>query len=122
MPRAVAATASNKARPVRNDRRPRDERAGRNIVIAAFVRAKLLGIKLLTLDARIVLAPEDADADIVAVATRARRVNALVDRPLPRLAVGQRADLAYAVRLLEEGSKSLNEARAMRSLDGASPN
>jgi hypothetical protein len=116
------ATASNKERSAGNDRRLRDRPGGQNIVIAAFVRAKLLGIKLLTLDARIVLAPEDADADIVAVASRARRVNALVDRPVPRLAVGQRADLAYAVRLLEEGSKSLNEARAIRSLDGSSHN
>lgn len=119
----MAAAASNRNRSVnRRDRQARDGRVPQNnIVIAAFVRAKLLGIKLLTLDARIVLAPEDADSDIVAVAARARRVNASVDRPTPRLAVGQRADLAYAVKLLEEGSKSLNEARAVRSLDAASP-
>jgi hypothetical protein len=120
----VAAPTSNRNRSSnRRDRGPRDDRVPQNnIVIAAFVRAKLLGIKLLTLDARIVLAPEEADRDIVAVAARSQRVNASIDRPSPRMAVGQRADLAYAVRLLEEGSKSLNEARAMPKRDGRSSN
>jgi hypothetical protein len=119
----VAAAASNKNRSVtRRDQRPRDGGTGPNIVLAAFVRARLLGIKLLTLDARIVVAPDDADTDIVGVAARARRVNASPNRPVARLAAGQRADLAYAVRLLEEGSKSLNEARALPSLDGPSSN
>jgi hypothetical protein len=120
----VAATTSNRDRS--SNRRDRGSRNGQvpqnNIVIAAFVRAKVLGIKLLTLDARIVLAPEDADRDIVAVAARSHRVNASIDRPSPRLAVGQRADLAYAVRLLEEGSKSLNEARAVPRRNGRSSN
>jgi hypothetical protein len=113
----AAATSSNNRSVARRDRQPREGGPGRNIVIAAFVRAKVLGIKLLTLDARIVLAPEEPSSDIVTVATRARRVSASPDRPSPRLAAGQRADLAYAVKLLEEGSKSLNEARAMPSLD-----
>jgi hypothetical protein len=120
--RAVATVDSDRRRSVGpGDRRPRDAQGGPSVVIAAFARAKLLGIKLLTLDARIVLAPADAGSDVTAVAAQARSLTPLVDRPVSRLAVGHRTDLAYAVRLLEEGSQSLNEARAMRSLDLASP-
>lgn len=91
------------------------------IVIAAFVRAKLFGIKLLTLDARVALAPAEAGSDITTVAAQARSISYLLDRPVPRLPSGRRTDLAYAVRLLEAGSKSLDESRATRRLDVGSP-
>jgi hypothetical protein len=99
--------------------RSRDSRAAPSMVIAAFVRAKLFGIKILTLDARIALAPADAGSDVTTVAAWARAVAPPADRFTPRL--GERADLALAVRLLEEGSKSLDEVRAMRSLNVVSP-
>jgi hypothetical protein len=116
--RAVA-TADSERRAVANERQRSP--VTQPIVIAAFARAKLLGIKLLTLDARIVLAPADTGSDITSVAAQAQRVDSLVDRPVPRLPSGRRTDLAYAVRLLEEGSKSLNESRALKSLEVASP-
>lgn len=88
------------------------------MVIAAFARARLFGIKILTIDARVVLAPADAATDVASVAAEAKVVTPLVYRPVPR--VRQRADLAYAVRLLEEGSRSLDEVRGMRRLDSSS--
>jgi hypothetical protein len=117
--RAVA-TAGTDGRANAN-RNQRSRAAQPSVVIAAFARAKVLGIKLLTLDARIVLAPADAGSDITSVAAQARRVSSVVERPVPQLSSGHRTDLAYAVRLLEEGTKSLNESRAARSLDVASP-
>ena len=114
---AVAQTRSNGDSSGRKERRPGADRAP-SMVIAAFARAKLFGIKILTVDARIVLAPADAGAEVTPVAANARTVTPLIYRPVRR--VGDRADLAYAVRLLEEGSKSLDEVRAMRSLDAAS--
>ena len=83
------------------------------MIIAVFARAKLLGIKLLTVDARVVIAPDTA-RDVASVAARARVVSSSAHQPVQRL--GKRADLAQAVRLLEEGSKSLDEVRGLRSL------
>lgn len=88
------------------------------MVIAAFVRAKLFGIKILTLDARVVLTPAATNLDVTSAAAQSKVVTPLVYRPAHR--VGTRADLAYAVRLLEEGSKSLDEVRAMANLDSRS--
>lgn len=88
------------------------------MVIAAFARARLFGVKILAIDARVVLAPADAGSDAPSAAAQARAVTPVAYRPVPR--VGQRADLAQAVRLLEEGSKSLDEVRAMRSLGAVS--
>ena len=79
------------------------------MVIAVFARAKLLGIKILTLDARVAIAPDTA-RDLVTVATRTR-VIATTDAYLRERHVDQRADLARAVHLLEEGTKSLEKAR-----------
>jgi hypothetical protein len=79
------------------------------MVIAVFARAKLLGIKILTLDARVAIAPDTA-RDLVTVATRTR-VLSTKDAYLRERNVGQRADLARAVHLLEEGTKSLEKAR-----------
>ena len=93
-----------------------DDRRAPNIVIAAFLRAKLLGIKILTLDARIVLTPADSGSDVAAAAGRARVVRA---SPSVR-GISRGGDLAHAVRLLEEGSKSLDEVRGRRSFDARS--
>lgn len=84
------------------------------MVIAAFARARLFGIKILTIDARVVLAPANAPADVASVAAQSKVVAPLAYRPVQR--GGQRADLAYAVRLLEEGERSLDEVRGMRRL------
>ena len=94
------------------------ERRGPNTVIAAVARARLLGLKILTIDARVVLAPADSPADVTSAAARARVVHPVP--PSSQRVGGARADLAYAVRLLEEGSKSLDEVRGLRSLTSRS--
>jgi hypothetical protein len=76
----------------------RGERPG--TIIAAFVRARLLGLQILTLDARVALVPTDRAGEVPAtVSTR------------PRAVSGYRADLAEAVRLLDEGAKALEQVR-----------
>lgn len=119
MLRSVAKPKSDDGGPSdQKDRHSRGDRSAPSLVIAAYARAKLFGIKILTLDARVVLAPADAGSDVSTLAANAQMVTPSVYLPVRR--VGQRADLAYAVRLLEEGSKSLDEVRAMRGLDAAS--
>ena len=78
------------------------------MVIALFARAKLLGIKILTIDARVAIAPDTAH-DLASVAARTRVIT--TGTYLRERHVGERADLARAVRLLEEGTKSLDKAR-----------
>ena len=76
------------------------------MVIAALVRAKLFGIRILSLDVRVVLEPAQSDR----VGTLPRR-----SQPLAPSAhnLEKRADLAQAMRLLEEGSKSLGEVKGI---------
>lgn len=114
----VARPKSDEGSPAKENRSSRGDRSAPSMVIAAFARARVLGLKILTIDAHIVLAPADAGSDAPSTAAQMKAVTPLVYRPAPR--AGQRTDLAYAVRLLEEGSKSLDEVRAMRSLDAAS--
>jgi hypothetical protein len=88
-----------------------------NNVITAFLRVKLLGMNLLTIDARVVHAPTGDLGEAAPVAfPQGRALTPLPDQTTTSRD-GQRADLAYAMRLLEEGSKNLDEARGMRALD-----
>jgi hypothetical protein len=81
------------------------------MVIAAFARAKLLGIRLLTLDIRVVIVPGDARSDVASVAAKAMTVTPKAYPPAHRIGNGE--SLAHAVRLLEEGTKSLKEVRSI---------
>jgi hypothetical protein len=78
------------------------------MAIVVFARAKLLGIKILTIDARVAIAPDTA-RDLATVASRTRVVPG--NAYLLEKHVGQRADLSRAVQLLEEGTKSLEKVR-----------
>jgi hypothetical protein len=84
-------------------------------LVEASVAARLLGIRLLTLDATIALVPADATAATPAAEDGARRVHpaapassrsSLDSRPP---AARDRHRLADAVRNLEEGAKLLAE-------------
>ena len=88
-----------------------------NNVITAFLRVKLLGMKLLTIDARIVHRPigDVEEAASVAFAEGSAPVPAPSHAGTGR--DGQRANLAYALRLLEEGSKNLDQARGKSGAD-----
>jgi hypothetical protein len=81
-------------------------------IIAAFVRARLFGMQILTLDARVDLVPADRARELPAVAGRASpRTAPRGDNPNV-----ERADLADAVRLLNEGTKALEHVRGLGTL------
>lgn len=91
-------------------RRPLGDGSREGTVIAAFVRAKLLGLQILTVDARVALVSADRAEELPSVAGKSDGVALLAHGPIKR-STGQPADLAYAVRLLEDSSKSLDEVR-----------
>jgi hypothetical protein len=82
-------------------------------IIAAYVRARLLGIQILTLDARVALVPADRAGDLPVVAGRAKSRTTSTRERNP---IGNGADLADAVRLLDEGTKALEQVRGTGSL------
>ena len=88
------------------------------MVIDALVRARLLGLQLLTLEARVVVGTEDG----LRRAVRPPLVYSVTDRPEPRspaLDPDPGADqvaapapgLARAVQLVEEGADTLERSR-----------
>ena len=91
-------------------RRPLGDGDRQGIVVAAFVRARLLGLQILTVDARVALVPADTAEELPSVAGQSDGVALLAHEPMKRF-TGQPANLAYAVRLLEDSSKSLDEVR-----------
>jgi hypothetical protein len=92
-------------------RRSPSDRASAGTIIAAFVRARLLGLRILTIDARVVHVNADAVPDLAPAAPPAKAVKRPTDAPAVHRGK-QRAGLAYAVRLLEEGSRCLDEIRS----------
>jgi hypothetical protein len=100
-------------------RRSQGNRNRQGTVIAALVRARLLGVNILNIDARVVLMSAADDVpDVTPVVARAKALTRSTERSMTQ-GEGQGADLAYAVRLLEEGSKSLDEVRGMRASSGS---
>lgn len=86
-------------------------RLSHGIVVEGKVLARLLGIRLLTLDASVVIAPAEVgapgrDVDDQAVLPPAQRRVAAPERP-PVIGGG----LADAVRVIDEGAASLAAAR-----------
>jgi hypothetical protein len=102
------------ANRTKESRHSRGDGAQPGTVLAAFVRARLLGMQILTLDARVVIAPADTP-NIASAASRVHVVAPVAERA-PTHRVGQRGDLAYAVRLLQDGAKSLEEVRSPSGL------
>jgi hypothetical protein len=83
-------------------------RLSQGVLVEASVVARLLGLRLLTLEASALLAPADLRASPgvrTEVAGAPRPV-----APLPRTAVARRG-LAGAVRDLDEGARLLEQAR-----------
>jgi hypothetical protein len=66
-------------------------------------------MQILTLDARVDLVPADRPRELPVVAGQARPRTA----PRERNSNVERADLADAVRLLNEGTKALEQVRAL---------
>jgi len=85
---------------------PASEADGPSTAIRAHVRARLLGLRLLTLDARIDLGPPGPWADAPEVLP-ARRVRTRIHRPVGPVGNG----LRRATLLLTEGDERLARAR-----------
>lgn len=80
--------------------------------IEASIVARLLGIKLLKLDARIVIVPPDVVApSTTPVAARSHMSAVSPQTDQKRSAAPERRSLADAVRNIDEGAELLAEAR-----------
>lgn len=89
----------------------RRRRPSEGIVVEASILARLLGIRLLTLDATVVIAPADVRAPSAAARDPRPRTSARpVGAPAARSGVRGRG-LAEAVRSIDEGAALLAEAR-----------
>jgi hypothetical protein len=86
------------------------------MVIRALVRARLLGLKLLTLDAYVVIGGDESPAAVVpallstiGLNTSDRSAVSGLTSPSP----GSGASLAYAMRLLEQGVHTLEQSQRL---------
>jgi len=87
------------------------------MVIRAFVLARLLGLRLLTLDACVVIDGDDSSARVVPVRllTAGRETSKFSQTPEPAPpALGSGQSLAYAMQLLEQGVQTLEQSRRDR--------
>jgi hypothetical protein len=87
------------------------------MIIRAFVQARLLGLKLLSLDACVVVSHEDGPATLARdpVPTTGLDVNS--NSPISGLSsrrTGPATSLGYAMQLLEQGARTLEQSRQLR--------
>ena len=102
----AAETAARGALTVAPDRR---RRLSQGVLVEASILARLLGLRLLTLEATMVLVP----AEVTTRSPAQRPATSRASGPAPRnggSAGGARRGLADAVRSLDEGAKLLQEA------------
>lgn len=108
-------------------RRGRPDPDGGETVVRAVVHARLLGLRILSLEARVVLGPApgplsvyDADAP-VPVAVPGRPIPAQGSGVSPRLGrAAAAADLSRAVELLAHGAETLERSRSLTHRTSAS--
>lgn len=84
------------------------------MIIRAFIQARLLGLKLLTLDACVVVSDNNLSAATsYPPSTTGLDVSdrSVVSRMMPP---GSETSLAYAARLLEQGIHTLEDSRRLR--------
>jgi hypothetical protein len=107
-PRAVRTTASAALTAVPDRRRHLAD----GILVEASILARLLGLRLLTIHATVVLAPADVTAPSASAArgSPVRRSMRSSGRPPGSLVAGRRG-LAEAVRTINEAAELLAEAR-----------
>ena len=87
------------------------------MVIRAFVLARLLGLKLLTLDACVVIDGDDDSARVVLarLLTTGREISKYSQTPKPASpTLGSGQSLAHAMQLLEQGVNTLEQSRRDR--------
>ena len=106
-PRAVRATAPLVLMATPDRRR----RLSEGVLVDASIRARLLGIRLLTIDATVVLAPADVTAPSDAAHDPPRRPSVRPSGISRNRSAATGHGLAEAVRSINEGAELLAEAR-----------
>ncbi|MGI9007915.1 MAG: hypothetical protein ACR2FU_17240 [Streptosporangiaceae bacterium] len=103
---------------MRWDNRPGQSSRPGDIVIGAFVRARLLGLRLLTLEARVVIAKDDGSRQILpswpaypAASVRRRRPSGFTYAPGYVASAAMEPELERARELLAEGEDTLARIR-----------
>lgn len=92
--------------------RPRDR-----MMIRAFVQARLLGLKLLSLDACVVVSQEGSPATLTRDPVLATRLDVNSNLPISGLSFrhrGPATSLVHAMQLLEQGARTLEQSRQLR--------
>jgi hypothetical protein len=95
----------------------RSRRLSDGVLIDASLRARLLGLRLLTVDATIVLVPADVRATSPTAHPPAERQGPMSSGPAPRRSVAAGPRLAQAVRSINEAADLLAESRRDRAGD-----
>jgi hypothetical protein len=114
---AVTRARRDEGRAATSDvRRSSTDRTSPGTIIAAYVRARLLGIKILTIDARIVHVGADSVPEVARAADNEKATKPPTEGTAERRD-GRRAGLAYAMTLLEESSKEMDDVRGVRAMD-----
>jgi hypothetical protein len=114
---AVTRARRDEGRVATSDvRRSSADRTSPGTIIAAYVRARPLGIKILTIDARIVYVGADSAPDVARGAANEKGLKPLTEGTAARRD-GRRAGLPYAMQLLEESSKDMEDVRGPRATD-----
>jgi hypothetical protein len=106
-PRALRATAPLELMATPDRRR----RLSEGVLVDASIRARLLGIRLLTIDATVVLAPADVTAPSDAAHDPPRRPSVRPSGISRNRSAATGHGLAEAVRSINEGAELLAEAR-----------
>ena len=106
-PRALRATAPLELMAIPDRRR----RLSEGVLVDASIRARLLGIRLLTIDATVVLAPADVTAPSDAAHDPPRRPSVRPSGISRNRSAATGHGLAEAVRSINEGVELLAEAR-----------
>ena len=106
-PRAVRATAPVPLMAIPDRRR----RLSEGVLVDASLRARLLGIRLLTIDATVVLAPADVTALSPVAHDPPQRTSVRSARISRNRSAATGHGLAEAVRSINEGVELLAEAR-----------
>jgi hypothetical protein len=105
---------------VRRNRRQQTIPREGDLIIDGRLRARLLGVHLLDIDARIVVAPARTAVAVAAVGPQGRAGSGREGEHVlhRRMAMSPDApaapELAHAVRLIAEGSKLLDQAAPVR--------
>jgi hypothetical protein len=89
----------------------RRRRLSDGVLVDASIHARLLGLRLLTLDASIVLVPAELSATSRGAPPAAQRRAPRSSSPAPRRAVAAGPRLAQAVRSINEAAEVLAETR-----------